>query len=84
MLERRQFPRTRVFKGAKLTLVGGLTVDCTVCNLSNHGAYLQLSSNFALAAEFDLSFDGCRTFRKCHKIWQTFTNVGVSFQQAAA
>lgn len=84
MLERRRFSRTRVFKGARLTLAGGLTVNCTVRNLSNHGACLQLPSNLALAAEFDLSFDAGRTLRRCRKIWQTFKNVGVSFEPAAA
>jgi hypothetical protein len=84
MLERRRFPRTKVFKGAKLTLAGHLTVGCTVRNLSNHGAGLQLPSNLPLTAEFDLSFDLGRTLRKCRKVWQTSTNVGVSFEQPLA
>jgi hypothetical protein len=84
MLERRRFPRTKVSKCAKLVLVGRLTVICTVRNLSNHGACLQLASTLDLPAEFDLSFDAGRTLRKCRIVWQTFTNVGVSFEQPVA
>jgi hypothetical protein len=81
MLERRRFPRTKVFKGAKLVLRGRSTVSCVVRNLSNHGACLQLPSTADLCAEFDLSFDAGRTLRKCRIAWQTLTNVGVSFDQ---
>ena len=81
MLERRRFPRTRVFKGAKLILGGRSTLSCIVRNLSNHGACLQLPSTRDLSAEFDLSFDTGRTLRKCRIAWQTLTNVGVSFDQ---
>lgn len=84
MLERRRFPRTKVFKGAKLISAGCLTVNCTVRNLSNHGACLQLPSTLDLAAEFDLSFDKGRTLRKCRIVWQIFTNVGVSFERPVA
>ncbi len=81
MLERRRFPRTKVFKGAKVYLVGRPPVSCTVCDLSNHGAGLQFRSTADLPAEFDLSLDTGRTLRNCRIAWQTRTNVGVSFQQ---
>jgi hypothetical protein len=80
MLERRRFPRTQVFKSAMLISPSRLTVNCTLSNLSNHGACLQLQSPFDLTAEFDLSFDAGRTLRKCRSVWQTSTNVGVSFE----
>ena len=81
MLERRRFPRTKVFKGAKLILAGRPPVSCIVRDLSNHGACLHLPSNAGLPAEFDLSFDTGRPLRKCRIAWQTLTNVGVSFEQ---
>ena len=81
MLERRRFPRTKVFKGAKVYLVGRPPVSCTVCDLSNHGAGLQFRSTADLPAEFDLSLDTGRTLRKCRVAWQTRTNLGVSFQE---
>jgi PilZ domain-containing protein len=79
MLERRRFPRTKVYKGAKVVLVDRSTVNCIVRNLSNHGACLQLPSTADLPAEFDLSFDTGRTLRNCRVAWQTLTNLGVSF-----
>lgn len=81
MLERRRTPRTKVFKGAKLILAGRSTLHCVVRNLSNQGALLQLPSTRDLTTEFDLSFDTGRTLRKCHIVWQSFTNIGVSFDQ---
>jgi hypothetical protein len=79
MLERRRLPRTKVFKGAKLILAARSTVSCVVRNLTNQGALLQLPSTRDLTTEFDLSFDKGRTLRKSHVVWQTFTNIGVSF-----
>jgi len=84
MLERRRFPRTKVFKGAKIILAGRSTVNCIVRNLGNHGACLHLPSTADLPAEFDLSFDTCLTSQKCRVAWQTVTNVGVSFEELAA
>jgi hypothetical protein len=79
MAERRRLPRTKVFRGAKLILAARSTVSCVVRNLTNQGALLQLPSTRDLTTEFDLSFDKGRTLRKSHVVWQTFTNIGVSF-----
>ncbi len=84
MLERRRFPRTQVFKGAKIILAYRAPVSCIVRNLGNHVACLQLPSTADLPAEFDLSFDTGLTLRKCHIAWQTITNVGVAFEKRAA
>ncbi len=84
MLERRRFPRTKVFKGAKIILVDRSTVNCIVRNLGNHGACLHLPSTADLPVEFDLSFDTGLTSQKCRVAWQTITNVGVSFEELAA
>lgn len=81
MLERRRFPRTKVFKGAKVILAGHSTISCVVRDLSNHGAGLQFTSTAELRAEFDLSFDTGRTLRECRVAWQTRTSAGVSFEQ---
>jgi|HubBroStandDraft_1064217.scaffolds.fasta_scaffold123531_1 hypothetical protein len=84
MLERRQVPRNKVFKGAKLFVVGRPAVSCIVRDLSSHGACLHLPSTADLPPEFDLSFDTGHTLRKCRVAWQTLTNVGVSFHQPPA
>jgi len=84
MVERRRFPRTKVFKSAKVHLAGHSTVSCIVRDLSNYGACLQLTSTADLPAEFELSFDTGSKLRKCRIAWQTLTNAGVSFDQPAA
>jgi methyl-accepting chemotaxis protein len=83
MLERRRFPRTKVFKGAELILASRSTIGCIVRDLSNHGACLHLPNTVGLPAEFELTFDMGHTLRKCRIAWQTLTNVGVSFEQPA-
>ena len=84
MFEHRRFPRTKVFKGAKVISGGCVTFDCIVRNLTNRGACLHLPTTAGLSTEFDLSFDTGRTFRKCRVAWQTLTDVGVSFEQPPA
>ncbi len=84
MLERRRFPRAKVYKGAKVILAGRSTVSCIVCNLSNHGACLRLPSTADLPAEFDLSFDTGYTLRHCCVAWRALTNLGVSFEHPTA
>ncbi len=81
MLERRRFPRVNVFKGAKVVLAARPPVSCTVRDLSNHGADLQFRSTADLPADFDLSLDTGGMVRQCRVVWQTRTNVGVTFQQ---
>jgi len=83
MRERRQNPRTRVFKGAKVILSGRSTVTCIVRDLSSGGACLQLPSTTDLPAEFRLSFDTGNNLRKCRVVWRTLTNLGVSFELPA-
>jgi hypothetical protein len=84
MFERRRVQRTKIFKAAKLTLAGCLTVDGIVRDLSNLGACLQLASTVGLPDEFDLTFDTGRTSRRCHIVWQSACNVGVRFGQSMA
>ncbi len=78
MDERRQFPRVKIFKSAKVILANRSPVSCVVRDLSNHGAGLQFTSTADLPAEFDLSFDTGLMLRKCRIAWQTRTYVGVA------
>jgi hypothetical protein len=79
MVERRQTPRTRVSKGAKILLDDALVLDCTVRNLTNVGACLQVASVLGIPEWFSLTFDSGRSSRKCHLIWQTENEVGITF-----
>jgi PilZ domain len=80
MAERRRFPRTKVYRAAKLLVGGRSMLSCVVRDVSSHGACLHLESTADVPNEFDLFFDAGRTLRNCRVAWRTLTNVGVSFE----
>jgi hypothetical protein len=85
MQERRQPPRTRVLKAAKVIFNEHRSViDCTVRNLSNSGACLQVSSPVGFPESFDLSFDSFRSVRRCQVRWRAENKIGVSFTEAGS
>ena len=79
--ERRRFPRTKCFKGAKLVAPGQAVVACVVRNVSAEGAKLQFPGFTALPDEFDLCFDSGRRVRQCRVMWRTESDAGVWFAQ---
>jgi methyl-accepting chemotaxis protein len=83
MTERRRFPRTRVYKPAKLIVDGRSMVSCVVRDLSRQGACLHLQSTASLPDQFELSFDTGQLLRRCRVAWRTLTNMGVSFEPPA-
>ena len=79
-MERRDTPRTRVIKKAKLiSHQDASAVDCTVRNLSNKGACLELVTTASIPGELALSFDSFRTIRRCLVKWRTAKELGVAF-----
>jgi len=80
MAERRRFPRSKVFKGAKLIVPGQERVSCIVHDLSAAGAGLQLLGSVDLPDVFDLCFDTGQRIRECRKVWRTSTLAGISFE----
>jgi hypothetical protein len=55
-----------------------LKLECTVKDVSDAGAALQVSTSFGIPPRFDLVIDGKR--RHCRLQWKTDTEVGVLFQ----
>jgi len=78
MQERRKISRTRVFKGAKFVLGKSSVIDCVVCNITNVGACVDVST-IDLPEVLDLSFDGNRSFRRCRPVWRKLNKIGVEF-----
>ncbi len=79
-MERRNTTRTRVLKGGKLIFNRSSSViDCTVRNLSNRGACLELVTTLRVPEEFELSFDSFRSARHCRVTWRTGRKLGVAF-----
>jgi hypothetical protein len=52
---------------------------CKVMNFHNNGARLRSSTFHIVAFEFDLSFDGFKTTKRCHVVWRAGNMCGVEF-----
>ena len=68
--------RHRVLKGAKIEF-GGSAIDCTIRNLSDTGAALDVSSPVGIPTEFTLVAEGFR--RPCRVVWRKEKRIGITF-----
>lgn len=82
MEERRQGQRTQMARYAKIIVnQQPCLIDCTVRNLTNHGACLEVATSRDIPAEFDLTFSSSHSCRRCHVVWRTKHHVGICFKQ---
>jgi len=80
MIERRTLPRVEINQPAMLHLEGVHGVHpCMVTDFHNQGARLHSSTFHTAAFEFDLSFDGFKTTRRCHAVWRNGNSCGIEF-----
>ncbi len=78
MEERRTTSRLRLLKSGRI-LLGKAAVPCTVRNLSDGGARLEVQSTFGLPSAFELAFDDTPP-RHCKVVWLDDTTLRVQFQ----
>ena len=78
LAERRLDVRRRVFKGGVITFEGA-GVDCTVRNMSNGGAALDVAGGTMLPAHFRLSIKTVGFVARCRMIWNDGCRVGIAF-----
>ena len=79
-LARRRAPRMRTLKGAQIIVPAGTSIGCTVRNISETGACLQLHSAVFLSHTFDLTFDDLDWARRtCRVVWRDALLMGVEF-----
>jgi hypothetical protein len=71
-------PRHRVLKGGRI-LFGGGSIDCTVRNLSETGAALDVTSPLGIPTEFTLVTDNGQ--RHCRVVWRKEKRIGVTFDK---
>mgnify|MGYP003393016628 CR=1 FL=1 len=76
--EKRRTPRHRVFKGA-LIAFQGRSVNCTVRNMSDGGAGLDIDGSQTVPPSFTLVLESDRVIRRCEMIWRTERRAGVAF-----
>lgn len=77
--EKRIAQRRRVLKAAFIVISEKAPkLECTVRNLSDTGAAIQVSTTFGIPAHFDIFIDGARL--RCRSVWRTDTKIGVIFE----
>jgi PilZ domain len=81
--ERRNETRHRALKGARIVFKGHeALIDCTVSNLSDRGARLNVESYIGIPDTFDLVLDNAAvrtSVRHCRVTWRKATQIGVEF-----
>ena len=71
-------PRRRVLKAGSITF-GGSTIDCTVRNVSETGAALEVVSPLYIPDRFTLVVQTDQLKRPCHIVWRQGSRIGVAF-----
>ena len=80
MDNKRNDPRQRVLKSAKIVFAGGdFTVDCTLRNLSQTGAQLQVPTSVTIPDRFTLINTQAGTRHEAAVQWRKGDRIGVRF-----
>lgn len=58
---------------------GGGAIDCTVRNLSDSGAALDVTSPLGIPEQFTLVVPGDGSHLACHVVWRKEKRIGVKF-----
>ena len=85
MDNKRGSPRQRVLKSGKIVFAGGsFSVDCTIRNLSETGAQLQIPTTVAIPDKFTLVDAHARTRREATVVWRKGDQISVRFDPPKA
>jgi PilZ domain len=78
--ERRRSVRRKTLKGGRIVFHSAQsTIACTIRDLSDGGAKLQVTSAVGVPDEFTLAFDDGSASKRCSVRHRTATNIGVEF-----
>ena len=78
MGEKRAAARHRVLKAGTIEFGGG-AIDCTVRNVSNTGAALDVTSPMGIPENFTLLLPSDGLHLPCHVVWRKERRLGVAF-----
>ena len=79
MYEKRGNLRRRVLKTAFIVISDKAPkIECTVRNISETGAALQVSTTIGIPKSFIVIIDGVH--HRCHSAWRTDTMIGVAVE----
>lgn len=79
MQEHRAAQRRRILKAASISFGGG-AIDCTIRNLSETGASLDVISPVGIPDRFTLIVDADRSELPCRIVWRKEMRIGVRFE----
>ena len=78
MNELRVAPRRRTLKAGTIEFSGG-GIDCTVRNISETGAALEVVSPLFIPDHFTLFVPSDQFKRPCHIVWRKEKRIGIEF-----
>jgi hypothetical protein len=78
MGEHRVATRRRMFKAGTIEFDGG-GIDCTVKNLSETGAALEVVTPLFIPDRFTLFVPSDQFKRRCHIVWRKEKRIGIAF-----
>ena len=78
MDESRIAARHRVLKAGTISF-GGSAIDCTVRNLSETGAAIEVVTPLFIPDRFTLIIPSDQTKRPCHIVWRRERRIGLAF-----
>ena len=80
MLERRQFPRNRVYYGGIVAFnARNSTLACTVRNFSRHGAKIEFDNSTMLPDRVDFEIERRGLSFRAHLVWRDRNAAGLAF-----
>ena len=75
----RTAPRRRVLKAGSIQFGGG-AIDCTVRNVSETGAALDVVTPLFIPERFTLAVQADQLSRPCRIVWRKERRIGVTFE----
>ena len=75
----RNAPRRRVLKAGFITFAYSAAINCTVRNLSDTGASLEVESALGIPEMFVLIIKSDAVKRSCRIVWTKERRIGVTF-----
>jgi hypothetical protein len=79
-VERRTTRRQRVLKAGTISFDRAAAISCSVRNISDGGACLEVASPIGIPPQFDLYIEKDQTSRTCLVIWRSANRIGVAFR----
>jgi len=82
MDEQRRNQRQRVLKAGKIAYGGGsIVIDCTIRNLSDTGARLQVPTSVAIPDRFEFTESATGKRRTATVMWRKGDLIGIRFEE---